>query len=138
MEAAQISSKRQCDHRQQNTRHRQTKRKADGCRPVDQNTSSTLQKQQSGQQSGTEASRQAKEHQASIDQQKSRTADRAASRAAKQPAATSSDQQSKRNVPRETMANIKSYPHHTNPNREFVIVNREFVIVRHDQRARFF
>ncbi len=36
------------------------------------------------------------------------------------------------------MANIKSYPHHANPNREFVIVNREFVIVKHDQRARFF
>ena len=50
----------------------------------------------------------------------------------------SSGQQSGRNVPRGTMANIKSYPQQTNPNREFVIVNREFVIVRSDQRARFF
>ncbi|WP_419619646.1 hypothetical protein, partial [Thiolapillus sp.] len=78
-----------------------------------------------GQQSGTEASR---------------AAQRPAERHRGQQSGTeaSSGQQSGRNVPRGTMANIKSYPHHTNPNREFVIVNREFVIVRHDQRARFF
>ncbi len=58
----------QCDHQRQKTRHRQTKRKATGCRPVDQDTRNTPAERQKGQQAdrnrqkrrqtGREASRQ--------------------------------------------------------------------------------
>ena len=34
----------QCDHQQQNTKHRQTKRQASGCRPIDQGAWSTAQR----------------------------------------------------------------------------------------------
>ncbi len=124
----------QCDQQQQNTRHRQTKRKATGCRPVDQSASSTQQEQQNDQQSGTEASRQAKDRQTSKDQQKRRTAGRAASRAAERHSSKKPTYKcfTWNNGEHQKLSTSKKIC------REILIVSRKILIVGEDQRARFF
>ncbi|WP_419628887.1 hypothetical protein [Thiolapillus sp.] len=110
-------------------KHRQTKRQASGCRPVDQSASSTPAERQSGREASRAAEKPADKHRPAK-QQRSQQNGKETGRTAKQ-------QKLAAKCFTWNNGEHQSYPQQTNPNREFVTVNREFVTVRSDQRARF-
>ncbi|WP_419635275.1 hypothetical protein [Thiolapillus sp.] len=116
------------------SKHRQTKRQATGCRPVDQSASSTPAERQRSQQSGREASRAAE-----------KPADR------HRPAKRQKDRQNGKKTGRTTKQQKLTAKCFTWNNgehqklstekkicREILIVCRQMLIVGEDQRGRFF